>query len=63
MLQLVVSIAGILLLARIVEPVWGSKEFLLFVSVVNAGTGLATLALLYLLYAINHNSEHSGDLL
>ncbi|KAK9797058.1 hypothetical protein WJX73_010621 [Symbiochloris irregularis] len=59
----VVSVAGTLLLARIIEPVWGSKEFLVFICVVNAGAGMATLALLYVLYALNHSSEHSGDLL
>ena len=61
--QVSLSIAGVLLLARIIEPVWGSKEFLIFVSVVNAGTGVATLVLLYLFFAFTQYAEHSGDLL
>lgn len=63
LVKVLLSTAGILLLARIVEPVWGSKEFLIFVSVVNVGSGVSTLVLIYLLYAFTRLSEHSGDLL
>lgn len=41
---------GVLLLAKVLEPIWGSKEFLKFILLVNTAVGLSTLSLLYLLY-------------
>lgn len=58
-LQLIFSVVGILLLAKIVEPIWGSREFLLFITVVNVFSGLATLALVYIVYTV----DLSGQLL
>ena len=42
---------------------WGSKEFLKFICVVNGGAGLATLVVLYLMYAVNQYKERSADVL
>ena len=49
-LQLVLGVAGVLLLAKVLEPVWGSKDFLKFVLLVDTAVGAATLSLVYLLY-------------
>jgi hypothetical protein len=61
--QLVFSVISILLLARLIEPVWGSMEFLKFIAAVNTATGASTLVLLYIVFALTQYSEHSGDLL
>ncbi len=50
---------GVLVVAKVVEPVWGSKGFLLFAAVVNFWTGFCTFVLLYLLYTV----DRTGDLL
>lgn len=57
--QLLLSLVGVLVLAKVVEPVWGSKGFLLFVAIVNFWTGFCTFVLLYLLYTV----DRTGDLL
>lgn len=57
--RLLLSIVGVLVLAKVVEPVWGSKGFLLFAAVVNFWTGFCTFVLLYLLYTV----DRTGDLL
>ena len=62
-MQLVGVVAALLFLARRIEPVWGSREFLAFVCGVNASTGAATLALCYVAYMINARSEHAGAVL
>jgi membrane associated rhomboid family serine protease len=61
--QLIFSVVSILLLARLIEPVWGSKEFIKFIAATNIATGAGTLVLLYILFALTQYSEHSGDLL
>ena len=58
-MQLLLSLVGVLGLAKIVEPVWGSKGFLLFIAVVNFWTGFSTFVLVYLLFTI----DRKGDLL
>ena len=57
--KLLLSLVGVLVLAKVVEPVWGSKGFLLFVAIVNFWTGFCTFVLLYLLYTV----DRTGDLL
>ena len=57
------DIVGILLLARLIEPTWGFKEFLAFISAVNLGTGLTTLVLVYVSYVVNQYSMRSADIL
>lgn len=54
---------GILMLARIIEPIWGSKEFLKFLGIVNLGSGLAALAVLYVCFVINSFKEGAGKVL
>ena len=61
--QVFADVAGILVLAKAIEPLWGSKEFLKFLAVVNAATGICTLVLVYLMFTLTQYSEHSGDLL
>ncbi|KAK9845713.1 hypothetical protein WJX81_000351 [Elliptochloris bilobata] len=50
LLKLLLGAFGILMLAKVLEPVWGSKEFLKFVLLVDMAVGVSTLSLLYLLY-------------
>ena len=57
------SVASILVLAKFIEPVWGSKEFVTFLAATNAATGACTLVLLYVIFAFTQYSEKSGDLL
>lgn len=49
--QLAVHVLGLLLLARVIEPVFGSKEFLKLVVVVAVATGGIVFAALYVGYA------------
>jgi hypothetical protein len=62
-MQVVFSAVGILMLARIIEPIWGSKEFLKFLGIVNLGSGLAALAVLYVCFVINSFKEGAGKVL
>lgn len=62
-LQVVVDVAGILVLAKAIEPLWGSKEFLKFLAAINTVTGVCTLILVYLVFTLTQYSEHSGDVL
>ena len=57
MRQVLAGIAALLFIARRIEPVWGSREFLTFVCVVNLGTGAATLALMYLMFFVYASGE------
>lgn len=61
--QLLISAASLLVVARIVEPIWGSKEFLKFISIVNLGTGAVALAVLYVWYIITSFRERAGKVL
>jgi membrane associated rhomboid family serine protease len=51
-LQLVINIISLLLLARLVEPIYGSKEFLKFLLVVDILTCSAVFVAVYITYAI-----------
>ncbi len=62
-MQVIFSVVSCLALARLIEPVWGSSEFLKFLAATNAATGAATLFLLYIFFALTHYSEKAGDLL
>ena len=61
--QVLFSIVSTLLLARMIEPIWGSKEFLKFIAIVNLGTGLFTLAVLYVWFIITSYREGAGKVL
>lgn len=58
-MQLLLNLVGVLMLAKIVEPVWGSKGFLLFTAVINFWTGFSTFVFIYLLFTI----DRKGDVL
>lgn len=60
-MQLVVSILAILLLSRVIEPTWGSKEYIKYLALVNLGSGVGTLVVVYIAYALDRNNE--GNLL
>ncbi|GBF88880.1 hypothetical protein Rsub_01379 [Raphidocelis subcapitata] len=51
------EIASLLVLARVVEPVYGSTEFLRLLLLVAASTGAATFVGVYLFYLINTSKE------
>lgn len=54
---------SILLLARIIEPVWGSREFVKFICFVNVMSGAGTLMLLYVVYAMHPYAEKAAKVL
>lgn len=60
-LSLVVSILAILLLSKVIEPNWGSKEYIKYLALVNVGSGVGTFVLVYIAYALDRNNE--GNLL
>ncbi len=51
-LQLLLNMVGVLLLAKVIEPIWGSRDFVKFVAIVNVCTGFSTFVLLYICYAV-----------
>jgi Eukaryotic integral membrane protein (DUF1751) len=55
--QLLFSIFAILLLAKVIEPIWGSKEFLKFIGIVNVGAGMSTFIIVVVAYALDRNVE------
>lgn len=46
------SVVGILLFGRYLEPLWGAAEFLRFTLIVNVLTAVATFASFIVLYAL-----------
>lgn len=48
--QVVLEVLALLLLARIIEPVYGSTEFLKLILVVDFGASLATFVLAYVIF-------------
>mmetsp|Transcript_21757 Transcript_21757/g.37101 ORF Transcript_21757/g.37101 Transcript_21757/m.37101 type:complete len:322 (+) Transcript_21757:16-981(+) len=57
--ELVINVIGLLILARLVEPVYGSKEFLKYLFLVNLMVCTSVFVSIYVAYAITT----SGDLL
>ena len=49
--QLAGDVPGVLLVAKVVEPVYGSKEFLSFIAIINLVTSLCTFVAVYITYA------------
>ena len=47
--------------SQVVEPVWGSKEYIKYLVLVNTASGVSTFFVIYLAYAIDRNNE--GNLL
>lgn len=54
---MVAEIAAVLLLARAIEPVYGSTEFLKLVLLVDFSCCLATFITVYLIYLASPNKE------
>ena len=48
--QLVINVLCLLLLGKVLEPVWGSKELLKFIVTVNACTAVCTFVVMIVLY-------------
>lgn len=46
------SVVGIMLFGRYLEPLWGAEEFLRFTLIVNAIAALGTFAMSILFYAL-----------
>ncbi|KAK9865483.1 hypothetical protein WJX84_008068 [Apatococcus fuscideae] len=63
LLKLFFDIASLLWVAKLIEPPLGSLELLRFLCAVNVLTGAATLAAIYLIYAVDHYSDKAGDIL
>jgi len=49
-LQLLIDVTGLLFLGRLLEPVWGTKEFIRFVVVTSSSTAVCTFVLIFLVY-------------
>ncbi|KAK9844321.1 hypothetical protein WJX74_000773 [Apatococcus lobatus] len=63
LVKLIFDVAALLWVAKLIEPPMGSLELLRFLCAVNILTGAATLAVIYLIYAVDHYSEKAGDIL
>jgi hypothetical protein len=59
----VVEVVAVLFLTRLVEPVYGSKEFLKFLFIVDFSICLCTLIGVYVFFAIDSSNEKRGDVL
>lgn len=51
-LQLILSIVSLLFIGKVLEPIWGSKEFFKFVLIVNIMTYISVFATTIMLYYI-----------
>lgn len=60
-LTLAVSVAALLALSRVIEPVYGSYEYLKFLAMVDTAAGLGAFITVYIAYALDRNEE--GNLL
>ncbi|KAL2629910.1 hypothetical protein R1flu_014596 [Riccia fluitans] len=57
LIGLVVSIAGLLFFGRLLEPVWGSKEFVKFIAFTNFFTAICTFVIsIFLYYVTGHEN-------
>eukprot|EP00955_Chlamydomonas_euryale_P111765 366088-Chlamydomonas_euryale.AAC.11 len=54
---LAVNCVTLVLLARLVEPVYGSKEFLKFIAIVNLAAGVAVFVSVYIAFAATQNGK------
>jgi len=55
--QLIVSIAALLIVGRLLEPFWGSKEFLKFIFFVNFFASANTFVLAVFLYYVSRRGD------
>lgn len=49
-LQVLIAVMALLLLARIIEPVYGSTEFLKYILIVDVSSSFATFAMAYFVF-------------
>ena len=56
-MQCLVDVLVVLFLGKIIEPIWGSKEFLKFIAVVNASIGFCTFVLMFILYVFTRSED------
>ena len=56
-LKALAEIAALLLLARIIEPIYGSTEFLRLLLLLAASGGVVTFVAVYLLYLISPSKD------
>lgn len=57
-LQVVVSTVGLLFVGKLLEPIWGSREFLKFIFVVNFLTSLCVFITAIALYYITQEESY-----
>lgn len=57
LMQLVLDIAALILLARLVEPVYGSREFLKFIFIVDLATCCSVFVCVYVAYAMTMSGK------
>lgn len=57
LLQAIVNVLAVLFIGKTLEPIWGSKEFLKFIVLVNLFTGASTFATMIFLYFCTMNED------
>eukprot|EP00249_Psilotum_nudum_P019205 c27141_g1_i1 orf=375-1331(+) len=57
-LELLVSVLGLLFGGKLLEPIWGSREFLKFIVAVNFLTSLSTFIFMILLYYVSRQEDY-----
>jgi hypothetical protein len=56
--QVIASIAGLLLFGKVLEPLWGSKELLKFIFIVNLSTSVCVFMTAIVLYYITQEESY-----
>jgi hypothetical protein len=55
--QLALNVAALILLARLIEPVYGSREFIKLLAIVNCATTVCVFVGVYISYAATMNAS------
>ena len=55
--EVVVDIVTIVLVGKLLEPLWGALEMVTFFAVVNVGTAIVCAVFYYFLYMVSYNTE------
>lgn len=56
--QVIVSIVGLLLFGKVLEPLWGAKELLKFIFIVNLSTSACVFVTTIVLYYITQEESY-----
>jgi len=56
--QVIVSIVGLLLFGKVLEPLWGAKELLKFIFIVNLSTSVCVFVTTIVLYYITQEESY-----